>query len=220
MGLKMKSWDELSFWKSDEWRKAFFHLRTLDVDKVLWNPGRKKLFAALRATPFEKVRVMIIGQDPYFSLDQATGIAFEMPEGMPRPPTLKNILRELYDDLLIFTPDKFTFKPWTDQGVLMWNAIPSVELGKPLSHNWEEWKYLTRDIIEELDQRDIIFVFLGSIAGSFEKYVTDPSRTIVTSHPSPRGNLNSTHPFLGSRIFSTINIKLKEQSLEPINWQL
>lgn len=213
------TWDDLSFWNSPEWRNIQEHLDRLDKQGLLYNPNRENLFAALDATPYDKVKVIIVGQDPFPKSKHATGIAFSIPpEEKEIPPTLTNIMIEYSKDLHYPFPTNGDLTKWTQEGVLLWNAIPSVLVGMPLSHEgWEGWKELTTEIITTLNLRsDVVFAFLGRVARQFVEFVDDGNRIIETSHPSPRGSFNSKTPFIGSRLFSTINSKLKE----PINWRL
>lgn len=211
---------KLDYWNTGEWQCVKERLDDLDKKKSTYHPGKNKLFEAMNAVKFEDVRVCIIGQDPYTSSELATGLAFSVPkEAKFLPPTLKNILDEYNKDLHYPFPITGDLSPWCSHGVFLWNAIPSVG-SVPLSHNWEEWKLLTQEIVEKLDaSNNVVFAMLGSIAREFSKYINN-SPVIETSHPSPRGNLNSKVPFIGSRIFTTINAKLVSQGLSAIDWKL
>lgn len=216
-------WDELSYWNSGEWQVVQERLEILEKAGGSYNPNREDLFKALDATPWDEVRVMIVGQDPYPDIKYATGLAFSIPRSVSSiPPTLTTILQEYADDLHHPFPKNGNLEKWVSQGVLLWNAIPSCETGKSLSHNWVEWSYLTNEIITSLsDKGNIIFVLLGGVARRY-KHSIDTTRNslIETSHPSPRGNLHSKIPFSGSRPFSTINDKLRSKGQEPIDWKL
>jgi len=220
---KINNWRELDFWNSGEYQVIEEKLNELDASGRIFNPGGNRIFAALDATPLDKARVAIIGQDPYPNEDYATGVAFSIPtQYVEFPVTLSNIFREYSSDLHYPTPTTGDLKPWCKQGVLLWNAIPTCERDKPLSHrDWTEWTYLTKEIIEVLSAQGAVFAFLGNVASEYIKYVdTEESRYIKTSHPSPRGNLNSKSPFLGSRLFSSINSLLVELGKEPVDWRL
>lgn len=219
----MKSWDDLQYWQTGEWQVIQEHLDDMDKAKTKYCPSRENLFAALDATPYDEVKVMIIGQDPYPNPKHATGIAFDIPKvEWPFPPTLENIFKEYVDDLHYDKPSSGSLIPWAKQGVLLWNATPSCQAFKSMSHaDWPEWQLLTQEIVEECSKKGIVFVFLGSKAQQFDKFVDQKTSLVLkTSHPSPRGNLNSKTPFSGSRIFSTINTKLNERKLGAINWRL
>jgi uracil-DNA glycosylase len=212
-------WKELDYWASGEWQVVSERLDDLKKKSVLWCPGRRNLFSVFRICPFDSVRVVIMGQDPYPNPALATGVAFSIPPSVPKdkyPPTLKNILKEYEDDLHYGPPVSGDLSPWCKSGVLLWNTIPSCEALRPTSHHWPEWEYLTREIIEKLDRKDIVFILLGRFAREYAKHITR-SDVIETSHPSPLG---AKYGFLGSRIFTTANGKLCEQGLDPINWRL
>lgn len=213
---------KLSFFDSGECQVVMEKLDDLQRSGTTYTPARRDLFKALSSVKFEDVRVCIVGQDPYPGSRYATGIAFDIPEGeVVFPPTLIEIFKEYHRDLGYPIPKSGSLKKWVDQGVLLWNALPICISGKSLScEHWPELPYLTKEIIEKLSQRALVFVFLGRVARQYEQYVNSVSSVICTSHPSPRGSLNSRTPFHGSRIFSSINAKLNENGLEPINWRL
>ena len=212
----------MSYWDTGEWQVVEERLDDLEKEHVSYNPTRECLFSSLDAVPFDSCRVAIMGQDPYPNSKHAMGLAFSVPKSVKLlPPTLNNILKEYCDDLHYPEPKSGDLSKWCEQGVLLWNCIPSCETSKSLSHNWEEWKLLTREIIERQSARGIVFVFLGGFAREFSKYVNEKvSKVLVLSHPSPRASRLSYSPFLGSRMFSTVNSMLNEQGLEPVNWRL
>jgi uracil-DNA glycosylase len=217
------TWDDLQYWQSGEWQVVEERLSDMDKSGVLYNPERQLLFAALDATPLDKVQVVLMGQDPYPSGKYATGLAFSIPKAATsHPPTLSTVLREYEDDLHLPYPKNGNLEKWAAQGVLLWNAIPSCELGKSLSHDWNEWSHLTKEIVQSLSQQGgIVFVLLGGVARRYSGYVdTTRNDLIETGHPSPRGNLNSKVPFSGSRIFSTINACLCKRGKAPVDWKL
>lgn len=221
----MHPWTDLRWWNSGERQVVEEKINDLERAGTVCNPKRKLLYEALRVTPLRECRVAIIGQDPYPTSEMATGVAFSIPKdvGSERfPQTLRIILGELQSDLHYDLPDHGDLHGWTSQGVLLWNAIPSCQSGKPLSNDWEEWAYLTREIVQRLSDKGVVFAFLGTVAGRFIKDVNNlvKNRIITTSHPSPRGNKFGKHPFTGSRLFSTINAKLKELGQPPVNWEL
>jgi uracil-DNA glycosylase len=219
-------------WKLDYWQSGEYQVvrEKLDEEEHLGfvvNPERKSLFKALAAIPMERVRVAIIGQDPYPDSRMATGFAFSIPSDVPSrefPPTLGNIFDEYERDLHYPRPTNGDLSKWVAQGVLLWNAIPSCRKGSSLSHDWpgREWDYLTREIVRRLSVQSIVFVFLGSVAQRFASDIEEDSgsEVIITSHPSPRGSLKAKHPFKGSRIFTTINDKLCSLGMTPIDWRL
>lgn len=216
----------LDYWKSGEYQVAREKMDDDVAQGFKVNPDRGSLFRALSLIPENKVRVAIIGQDPYPQSKFATGVAFSIGRDVvPRefPPTLRTIFQEYCDDLGYTMPDHGCLEAWCSQGVLLWNAIPSCREGQSLSHDWpgNEWGYLTSEIIRRLSNRGIVFAFLGTVA---RRYVHLVDRTksvgVVTSHPSPRGSANSRTPFLGSRLFTTINDLLVKQGLDTVDWRL
>lgn len=223
------TWDELAYWDTGEWQVVQEKLDDLDAKKIAYNPARENIFAALDATPLQTVRCAIVGQDPYPLAEHATGIAFSVPKTIIKlPPTLVNLFRVYKSDLGYPQPVRGDLTKWTQRGVLLLNAIPTCTVDHSLSHDWEEWSWFTREVVRVLSERGIVFAFLGGVARRYVQYV-DPDRNgiIETSHPSPRGTLarpaqnSSWVPFLGSRLFTTINAKLIEEGeSEGINWKL
>lgn len=223
---------KLKYWQTGEWQVVNERLKDMEKAGERYNPVRSQLFAGLRSLKAEDVRVAIIGQDPYPNPEHATGLAFSIPrrtvEGSdqvqigPFPPTLKEILKEYSADTGYPIPDHGDLSRWAERGVLLWNAIPSCRAFGSLSHDWDEWSYLTREIITKLsDQGGIVFAFLGGVARRYEPDVdTKTNKVLHTSHPSPRGSLNSRVPFVGSRIFTTINSNLADLGKPPIMWRL
>jgi uracil-DNA glycosylase len=182
------------------------------------------MFRALSATPLGKTKVVILGQDPYPDAGFATGLAFSIPpevEPTDFPPTLRTIFAEYSRDLGYPSPSHGDLTAWAKQGVLLWNSIPSCRTGKSLSHDWPDscWDYLTREIIQRCDEQGVVFAFLGAVAKR-HLHEVKASPVIQTSHPSPRGSMNSRTPFNGSRLFSEINRKLIKIGREPIDWRL
>ena len=213
-------WERLKYWNSGEFQVVEERLADLRKRRIVYNPSKGNLFAALKATPFDTVKVCLVGQDPYPKHEHATGIAFSIPPSVVEkdwPPTLVNILKEYCSDLHYPMPVSGDLTKWAKQGVLLWNCIPSCEMGKAGSHDWYEWSLLTQEIVEKLDEQGpIVFAFLGYIAQEFAKYV-QKSKVISTSHPSPLG---ARHGFTGSRLFSTINVELCALGKEAIDWRL
>jgi uracil-DNA glycosylase len=217
--MQMKSWDELDFWSSGEWQVIQEKLDELDQKGIAYCPSRENIFAALDATTFERTKVVFVGQDPYPAPTHATGCAFDVPTVIrDYPPTLANILSEYQSDLHYPTPSSGNLRRWTDQGVLLWNAIPTCEARKSLSHDWTEWEWLTKEIIEKTIAE--VFVFFGALSRKFVEFVPEDKEIICVSHPSPRGCKSGNNPFIGSRVFSTVNARLCEQGLSPIDWRL
>ena len=206
-------WRSLAFWQSGEWQAIRERLRETE-----YCPAPHDLFAQLRSVSLGSCRCAIVGQDPYPDLRDCTGRSFESAPGRPLPASLKNIFEEYERDLGYPAPKNGDLTQWVSQGVLLWNAYPSCAAGKPGSHHWDEWTYLTKEILEKLNAKEIpvVFIFLGRVAAYFSKYV-DRDRTIITSHPSPLG---VTHGFRGSRVFSRTNSLLESLGQTPIDWRL
>lgn len=213
-----KKWDVIL---ADEMKKPYFRelgtfVKSEYRHKVCY-PRYENIFNALRYTDYDEVKVVILGQDPYHGENQAHGLSFSVLEGVPRPPSLQNIYKELEADLGIHREHN-NLSDWAHQGVLMLNSIMSVEKDKPLSHKDKGWEIFTDHIIEKLNEREkpVIFVLWGSYARSKKILITNPWHKIVESpHPSP---LSASRGFFGSRPFSKINHYLIEAGMEPIDW--
>jgi uracil-DNA glycosylase len=215
---------KLDYWQSGEWQVCNERLKDMEKSHIQFCPERRSLFESLRTLPLGEVQVAIIGQDPYPNPEFATGLAFSIPPDVAPgrfPQTLRCIFKEYNADLGYDIPSSGELTRWAAQGVLLWNAIPSCRAGCSLSHDWEEYSYLSKEIVERLSARGIVFAFLGTVARRYLDYVDlTKNEVILTSHPSPRGSRASKTPFEGSRLFSTINDKLNSQGLSPINWRL
>jgi len=215
----------LNYWKSGEWQVVNERLHDMERDHERYNPDRGSLFKALQLTKPEDCKVVILGQDPYPDPRYSTGVAFSIPkdvEAKDFPPTLNTLLQEYSADTGYPIPSHGNLEQWTKMGVLLWNVIPSCRTGRSLSHDWNEYSYLTKEILTRLStQGGIVFAFLGTVA---KRYLNDVDLTknsvLATSHPSPRGSLNSRNPFVGSRIFTAINDHLVNMGQTPISWEL
>ncbi len=223
---KMKNcWPELDFWQSEHWISAQRKLDGEILRHGRFNPGQSSLFECLIRVPLSDVRVAIFGQDPYPSRGFATGSAFAVPSSVPAesfPPTLKAIFREYEADLHYILPTRGDLTEWERQGVLLWNVFPTTQEDKSLAHQWSEWVHLTEEIIKRLQQKGIVFVFLGAKARSFvpEGIYDDSGNSVIElAHPSPLA-AGAKDPFRGSRLFSRINAELNSHAIEPIDWKL
>lgn len=217
------SWKDLKFWQSGEYQVVEERLRDVIKARKTYNPVKANLFKALDACPYEDVKVLFCGQDPYPNRDLATGLAYSIPANVENiPPTLRTLFDEYEADLKYPRPSSGDLTPWAQGGVLLWNVIPSCTTGQSLSHDWVEWAALTEEIVDKLSEKGVVFVFLGGRARSYAPHVRDKDncRVIETAHPSPRGNMWSRLPFKGSRTFSTINAYLVEIGHDPIDWKL
>lgn len=175
----MDNWDQLKFWKSGEWDAIEEKLDELDKSKKLYNPSRDCIFKAFKETPLEKVKVCLMGQDPYPNPRYATGLAFSIPPGVvPFPPTLQEIINEYKSDLGYPEPRSGDLTEWCKEGVLLWNVIPTCNAWHSMSHDWPEWEVLTREVVKVLSLRGIVFCALGARA---RKYL-HPETEIVEGH--------------------------------------
>lgn len=199
----------------------FLKKRELEGAKIY--PEKKNILAALKATPFNEVKVVIIGQDPYHGYGQAQGLSFSVPTGIAIPPSLRNIFKELYNDLGATgpIPTNGNLVGWAKQGVLLLNAILTVEDGKPASHANKGWEIFTDAIIEQLIKsgRPMVFMLWGAYAQKKAQNLSvhiNPAIHLIlkSAHPSPL----SVTGFLGNHHFSQANQFLKTHGLTEINW--
>ena len=180
-------------------------------------PDKKNIFAALKYTPYENVKVVILGQDPYHGVGEANGLCFSVNRGVKMPPSLRNIYKELYDDLEIEREDT-DLSDWAMSGVLLLNSVLTVEKDKAASHKFVGWEEFTDSVIKKLSEREepIVFILWGNFAKSKMKYITNPNHLILSSaHPSP---LSAHNGFFGSKPFSKTNEFLKKNGMEEIKW--
>jgi uracil-DNA glycosylase len=187
--------------------------------KVLYPPGAE-IFNAFEHTPFDKVRVVILGQDPYHGPGQAHGLCFSVRPGVPPPPSLVNVFKEIQRDLGIAPPDHGCLTPWADRGVLLLNSVLTVERGNAASHQGKGWEGFTDAAIDALNrERDgIVFMLWGSYAQRKGQLIDRRRHRVLTSvHPSP---LSAHRGFLGCGHFSAANRYLEEREEAPIDWSL
>lgn len=214
-------WDnELSIiWNSKYFQKFYQSVLNLYERKTIY-PAKENIFAALKLTPYKDVKVVIVGQDPYHGEGQAHGLSFSVQDHVKIPPSLKNIFKELHDDLNIPISNNGNLTSWAKQGVLLLNAVLTVEKDKPASHQGIGWELLTDYIIKKLNTKNtpIVFILWGNFARSKKKYITNPIHYIIESpHPSP---FSANHGFFNSHPFSKTNEFLKLKKIAPINWNL
>ena len=182
-------------------------------------PPEDKIFAALNRTAFENVKVVIIGQDPYHGAGQGNGLCFSVSDGVKHPPSLINIFKEIATDLNQPYPDSGNLERWADQGVLLLNAVLTVEESKAGSHQKKGWEKFTDAIIKKISQecKDVVFLLWGGFARGKAKLINKNSHLILESgHPSPL-SANRGYWF-GNEHFSKTNEYLKEKGMEPIKW--
>lgn len=183
-------------------------------------PPREELFSVFSWCPYEQVKVVILGQDPYHQQNQAHGLAFSVKKGVKIPPSLRNIYKELKSDVQIEAPSHGYLVDWAKQGVFMLNAIMSVEAGKAGSHRKKGWESFSDHVIEALNNHEqpIVFVLWGNWAQEKEALITNPKHLILKApHPSP---LSAYQGFFGTKPFSKINAFLCENGRTPIDWEI
>ena len=228
---KLKEWLPLCWYLQlkDEFNQPYFHnlmdfIERERSSKVVF-PPEEKVFNSLLMTPYREVKVVIVGQDPYHGMGQANGLSFSVSSGVALPPSLKNIYKELVDDLGIPFPQQGCLSSWASQGVLLLNATLTVVEKKPMSHAGKGWETFTDAILRELCNREdpVIFVLWGNHADKkFSRVLThskkvNPHYILRSAHPSP---LSSYRGFFGCKHFSKINHLLKEMGKDPIRWEI
>lgn len=196
---------------------SFLH-REKDKGSVVFPPG-SQIFRAFDMTPLDKVKVVILGQDPYHGQGQAMGLSFSVPDGVPAPPSLKNIFKEIESDLGVRMSGRPNLESWASQGVLLLNAVLTVRAGEPTSHSSIGWQTFTDAVIRTISDRcdGVVFLLWGNYARSKAGLIDTSRHTVLeAAHPSPlaRG------AFFGCRHFSKTNAILAAQNKTPINWIL
>lgn len=211
-------------WKSrlgDELDKPYFHALRDFVDqeraRATVYPPEGEVFAALERTPFEQVKVLILGQDPYHGAGQAHGLAFSVRPGVRPPPSLVNIFKELRDEMGCPVPPHGSLLRWADQGVLLLNAVLTVRKGEPNSHKGRGWETFTDAVIRSLAAREdpVVFVLWGGYAAKKAALIGPPHVIHTSAHPSP---LSARRGFFGSTPFTVINRELERAGKEPVDW--
>ena len=205
--------DEL---EKDYFKKLGIFVKNEYKNKTIY-PAYNNIFKALRLTDYDKVKVVILGQDPYHGVNEAHGLSFSVLEGVRRPPSLDNIFKELYSDLGIKRENN-NLTDWALQGVLLLNSVLTVEKDKAFSHSNKGWEIFTDTIIERLNERNspVIFVLWGNAARSKKALIDQNKHYIIESaHPSP---LSASRGFFGSKPFSRINKMLRDNNEKEIEW--
>ena len=183
-------------------------------------PTKENIFFALENTPYENVKVVVIGQDPYHGEGEAHGMAFSVNPGIKIPPSLRNIYKELNRDLGCEIPNNGYLLKWAKQGVLMLNAVLTVEKDTPASHQKQGWEVFTDTIIKEINkkQEPVVFLLWGNFAKKKQELITNTNHLVLTSsHPSPLG---VRHGFKECSHFSKTNEFLIKNNITPIDWQI
>ena len=214
-------WDEVLkvIWNSEGFKK-FYHIIENEYNTKTIYPPKDHIFNALKLTPYKNVKVVIVGQDPYHGEGEAMGLSFSVNKDIKIPPSLQNIYKELNDDLNIPIHQDGDLTKWAKEGVLLLNAVLTVEKDKPASHRNLGWEPLTDYIIKELNQKDepVVFILWGNFAKEKAKYITNPNHYIITSpHPSP---FSARSGFFDSKPFSKTNNYLIKKNIKPIDWDL
>lgn len=214
-------------WKNILWEEFqstyFSELKAFLVEetqtKTIFPPG-KQIFSAFSFTPFDRVKAVILGQDPYHGTGQAHGLCFSVPPGIRQPPSLVNIFKELNADLGIPIPEHGSLETWANQGVLLLNATLTVRSGQAGSHQKKGWETFTDSVISKISQlkTGIVFLLWGRYAQAKEALVDGEKHLVLkAAHPSP---FSAHNGFFGCRHFSKTNEYLEQQGLEAINWSL
>ena len=214
-------WDNLL---EEEFQKDYYkNLRGFLIEeyreKTIF-PGMHDIFTALKLTPYKRVKVVILGQDPYHGRGQSHGLAFSVKKGVRIPPSLRNMFKELNEDLGVPIPNNGYLEKWAKQGVLLLNTSLTVREAEANSHSKIGWEIFTDTIIELLNEREtpVVFILWGNNAKSKEKYITNKNHYIIKSvHPSP---LSASRGFFGSKPFSKTNKFLKSLGKEEIDWEI
>jgi len=199
---------QLEAFLNDEWAK----------EQIF--PPKEEIFTALKLTPFDKIKVFIVGQDPYHDDNQAHGLAFSVKHGIKIPPSLRNIYKELESDIGIAIPNHGYLESWAKQGVFMLNTVLTVRAHQANSHAKHGWETFTDAVLKRVNERNdpAIFILWGNQAIKKTDFIDTGKHTVISSaHPSP---LSAHRGFLGSKPFSKVNKKLKELEKTPIDWSI
>lgn len=222
MAMITNDWlDALSDEFQKEYYRKLYQFVKEEYSKTVVYPPAEDIFNALHYTPLSKVKVLVLGQDPYHNENQAHGLSFSVLPSQPEiPPSLQNIYKELHDDLGCDIPNHGYLKKWADQGVLMLNTVLTVRAHQPNSHQKHGWEEFTDAIIRALNKQDrpIVYLLWGKPAQTKIKMLDNPKHLILTApHPSP---LSAYRGFFGCRHFSQTNDFLEKNGITPIDWQI
>lgn len=222
MAMITNDWlDALSDEFQKEYYRKLYQFVKEEYSKTVVYPLAEDIFNALHYTPLSKVKVLVLGQDPYHNENQAHGLSFSVLPSQPEiPPSLQNIYKELHDDLGCDIPNHGYLKKWADQGVLMLNTVLTVRAHQPNSHQKHGWEEFTDAIIRALNKQDrpIVYLLWGKPAQTKIKMLDNPKHLILTApHPSP---LSAYRGFFGCRHFSQTNDFLEKNGITPIDWQI
>lgn len=208
----------------EEYKKPYFKQIVDFINKIYKEksiyPPKNKILEALKLTDYDQVKVVILGQDPYHGVGEANGLSFSVNDDIKIPPSLKNIYKELNDDLNIPISPTGNLEKWAKEGVLLLNSILTVEKDHPASHKNIGWETFTNSIITSLNNKKtpVVFILWGNFAKTKKELITNKSHLIITSsHPSP---FSANYGFFGSKPFSKTNNFLKTHNLKEIDWNL
>ena len=214
-------WDEkLNIIENSEGFKKFLAIINEKYENSTVFPPKNYIFNALKLTSFKNTKVVIVGQDPYHGIGEAHGLSFSVQKGIKIPPSLQNIYKELYNDLGIPPHFDGDLTKWANEGVLLLNAVLTVEKDKPASHRKIGWELLTDYIIKVLNQKEepVVFILWGNFAKEKKELITNSKHLVLTStHPSP---FSANNGFFGSKPFSKTNDFLLKNNIKPIDWKL
>ena len=220
MGIIGNKWDEIlkDEFESEYFKKLSDFLHEDYKTKTIY-PAKENIYDALKLTPPDKIKAVILGQDPYINPGEAHGLAFSVGQGIKLPPSLRNIYKELHADIGINIPRAGCLISWAEQGVLLLNTVLTVESGKSNSHAKKGWEKFTDYIIKYLGEKNenpIVFILWGKNAHAKEQFITNPNHLILKApHPSP---LSASTGFFGCGHFSRTNKFLSDNGLDAIDW--
>ena len=221
MELVGNNWDKIL---DEEYHKEYFkkivNFINKEYIKKTCYPPKSRILRALSLTDYDKVKVVILGQDPYHGEGEANGLAFAVSNGIKLPPSRQNIYKELYDDLNLPPSKVGNLECWAKEGVLLLNAVLTVEKDKAASHKDIGWQNFTDAIIKKINEKNtpVVFILWGNFARSKKELITNPIHYIIEStHPSP---FSANHGFFGSKPFSKTNNFLKKNGIKEIDWKV
>ncbi len=214
-------WDEIL---KNEYEKEYFQnlmefVKEEYKTKIIF-PPQNEVFNAFRYTSYDEIKVVILGQDPYHGVGEAQGLSFSVRNEVRRPPSLQNIFKEIESDVGIKMSTNNSLIPWAKEGVLLLNAVLTVEKDKAASHKDQGWEKFTDAVIKKINEKEtpVVFILWGAYARSKKALITNPLHYVIESpHPSPFSAYNG---FFGSKPFSKTNKFLTEHNMKPINWQI
>ena len=209
----------MNYYKKEYFEKLMDFVKEEYKTKTIY-PKQNEVFNAFRYTDFDNVKVVILGQDPYHGPNQAEGLSFSVSNDVVKQPSLQNIFKELESDLAIPFPKLNSLKPWAKEGVLLLNAVLTLEAHKPTSHKDKGWEIFTDNVIKKINEKEIpvVFILWGSYARKKKTLITNKKHLVIESpHPSPFSAYNG---FFGSKPFSKTNKFLKQNGIKEVNWKV